>query len=147
MRINILPVRPGKLHVITVTLRVLSLANRTLNRNLPLLLGNRSENGAKDLTGARPHHSHNDRPRVRKIINDNYCAHLVAGQVSPVCVTGKIDCFVTGAARNLNCVPVTGKDCYPVTGYSETRTHLPVYYHVANLVPFADGSPQERCKS
>ena len=147
MKINILPVRPGKLHVITVTLRVLSLANRTLNRNLPLLLGNRSEDGAKDLTGARPHHSYNDRPRVRKIINDNYCAHLVAGQVSPVCVTGKIDCLVIGAARNLNCVPVTGKDCYPVTGYSETRTHLPVYYHVANLVPFADGSPQERCKS
>ena len=123
MRINILLVHPGRLHVITVTLRVLSLANRTLNRNLPLLLGNRSEDGAKDLTRARPHHSRNDLPRVRKIINDHYCAHLVARQVSPVCVTGKIDCFVTGAA------------------------HLPVYYHVANLVPFADGSPQERCKS
>ena len=115
-----------------------------LNRNLPLLLGNRSEDRAKDLTGARPHHSHNVRPRVRKVINDNYCVHLVARKVSPVCVISKVNCFVTGAAKNLNCVPVTGKDRYSVTGNSETRTHLPVYYHVANLVPFPDGSPQKK---
>ena len=40
--------------------------------------------------------------------------------------------------------PVTGKDCYSVTGNSKTRTHLPVYCHVANLVPFADGLPQKK---
>ena len=68
----------------------------------------------------------------------------MAGKVSPVCVTGKVDCFVTGAAKNLDCVPVTGKDCYPVTGNSETRTHLPVYYHVVNPVPFAGSSAQKK---
>ena len=54
------PVHQGRLHIITLILRVLSHTNRTLNRNLPLLPGNRSEDRARDLTGSRPVHTHND---------------------------------------------------------------------------------------
>ena len=31
-----------------------------------------------------------------------------------------------------------------MTGNLKTRTHLPVYHHVANHVPFAGGSPQKK---
>ena len=68
----------------------------------------------------------------------------MARKVSPVYVTGQVNCVVTGVTENLNCVPVTGKDYYSVTGKSKTRTHLPVYCHVANLVPFAGGLPQKK---
>ena len=50
----------------------------------------------------------------------------------------------------MNCVYVTGKeyvtrkDCSLVTGNQKTRTLSNVYYHVANLAPFAGGSPQKK---
>ena len=67
----------------------------------------------------------------------------MAGEVPPVCVTGQVNCFVTGVEEILNSVSVAGKDCHSVTGNLKTRTHLPVFYHVANHVPFAGGLPQK----
>ena len=60
----------------------------------------------------------------------------MAGKVSPVYVTGPLDYFVHSVVKDSNCVPVTGN--------LETRTHLPVFYHVASHVPFAGGSPQKK---
>ena len=68
----------------------------------------------------------------------------MAGEVSPVCVTGKVNCSVTGVEEILNSVPVAGKDCYSVTENLKTRTHLPVFCHVASHVPFAGGLPQKK---
>ena len=63
----------------------------------------------------------------------------MTGKVVPVCVTSQVNCYVSGVVEDSKNVTVTGKDCF-----SETRTHLPVFYHVANHVPFAGGSPQKK---
>ena len=65
-------------------------------------------------------------------------------EVVPVCVTGKVNCVVTGVEEILNSVSVTGKDCHSMTGNLKTRTHLPVFCHVANHAPFAGGLPQKK---
>ena len=80
---------------------------------------------ATDLTGAKLLLSPSDLPRHRSSIYDNYCV-------------------VTGAVRDLNSVPVTGKDCHCVNQSLKTRTLSPVYCHVANHVPFAGGLPQKK---
>ena len=80
---------------------------------------------ATDLTGAKLLLSPSDLPRHRSSINDNYCV-------------------VTGAVRDLNSVPVTGKDCHCVHQSLKTRTLSPVYCHVASHVPFAGGLPQKK---
>ena len=103
------------------------------------------EDVGRDLTGARlPLHFPSDRPRHRSSINDNYCAQFVAGEVVPVCVTGKVNCVVTGVEESLNSVSVTGKDFHSVTRNLKTRTHLPVFCHVVNPVPFAGGLLQKK---
>ena len=79
----------------------------------------------RDRTGAKLLRSPSDLPRHRSSINDNYCV-------------------VTGAVRDLNSVPVTGKDCYCVNPSLKTRTHSPVYCHVASHVLFAGGLPQKK---
>ena len=99
----------------------------------------------RDLTGARlPLRFPSDRPRHRSSISDNYCAQFVAGEVSPVCVTGQVNCVVTGVEEILNSVSVAGKDCHCVMGNLKTRTHLPVFCHVANHVSFAGGLQQKK---
>ena len=143
MRTSILPALQRKVHIITPTVNLPSNFNRKLNKDLPLLLGNRSRNVDKSLLRARPPHIPSDRPRVRKVINDNYCALSVAGNPMSANVSGKVT-SVNSVIEELNCVPVTGKDCSVVTGNPKTRTHLPVDYHVANLVPFAGGLPQRK---
>ena len=144
MRTNVLQALQGRHHVITPMLSLANLAHRKVNRNRHFRLGSSSEDGDTDVTGARPPPFHSDWPRVRKVINDNYCAHSVAGKVSPVCVTGQVNCAVSGVDRDLNSVTVTREDSHSMTGNLKTRTHLPVFCHVANLVPFADGSPQKK---
>ena len=103
----------------------------------------------RDLTGARlPLRFPSDQPRHRSSVSDNYCAQFVAGEVSPVCVTGQVNCVVTGVEEILNSVSVAGKDCHSMTGNIKTRTHLPVFCHVANHVPFCRRfATKERCKS
>ena len=83
------------------------------------------EGVVRDPTGAKLLLSPSDLPRHRSNINDNYCV-------------------VTGAVRDLNSVPVTGKDCYCVNPSLKTRTHSPVYCHVASHVLFAGGLPQKK---
>ena len=51
---------------------------------------------------------------------------------------------MTGAVRDLNSVPVTGKDCHCVHQSLKTRTLSPVYCHVASHVPFAGGLLQKK---
>ena len=109
--------------------RILSLQGNNKNRtgNRVSQLGNSlaTEDVVRDLTGARlPLRFPSDWPRHRSSINDNYCAQFVAEEGSPVCVTGKVNCFVTGVEEIVNSVPVAGKDCYSVTGNLKTRTHL-----------------------
>ena len=142
MRTNVLQALLGRHDGITLMLRLTCLVNKKLNTNLLFRLGNDLGDGDKDLTGARPLLSHSNRPRVRKIINDNYCVHLVAGKVSPVCVPGQENYVVTGVRKISNSVTVTGNDSHLVTGNLETRTHFPVY--CANHVPIAGGSPQKK---
>ena len=67
----------------------------------------------------------------------------MTGNVSPVSVPGSVNYVVHNVVKSSNCVPVTGKDYY-VTRNLKTRTHLPVFCHVANHVPFAGGSPQKK---
>ena len=52
--------------------------------------------------------------------------------------------FVDSVRGDVNCVSVTRMDCSLVTGNQKTRTHSNVYCHVANLAPFAGGSPQKK---
>ena len=144
MRKNVRWVHQERHHVIIPMLRMSSLVHKTLNRNLLFRLGSNLEDVATDLIGARPCHSHSDRPKFKRVINDNYCAQAVAGKVFPVCVTGQVDCVATGVVQDSSCVNVTGKDCYYVTRNLKTRTLLPVYYHVASDVPFAGGLPQKK---
>ena len=87
----------------------------------------------KSLLEARPPHTPNDLPRGRKLINDNYCAISVAGNSETANVSGRVT-LVNSVRKDLNCVPVTGKDCFVVTGNSGTRTPLNVNYGVTNLV-------------
>ena len=51
---------------------------------------------------------------------------------------------MTGAVKDLNSVPVTGKDCHYTKQSLKTRTLSPVYCHVASHVPFAGGLPQKK---
>ena len=51
---------------------------------------------------------------------------------------------MTGAVKDLNSVPVTGKDCHCVNQILKTRTLSPVYCHVASHVLFAGGLPQKK---
>ena len=119
--------------------------NRTRNKVCQLGNSLATEDVVRDLTGARlPLRFPNDQPRHRSSISDNYCAHFVAGKSPSVCVTSKVNCSVTGVEKIVNSVPVTGKDCYSVTGKIKTRTHVPVFYHVASYVPFAGGLPQKK---
>ena len=147
MKISVLlALHKGSLNVST---RIPSLQDNNRNRtgNGVSQLGNSLavEDVGRDLTGARPPlHFPSDRPRHRSSVNDNYCAQFVAGEVVPVCVTGKVNCVVTGVEESLNSVSVTGKDCHSVTGNLKTRTHLPVFCHVVNHVPFAGGLPQKK---
>ena len=118
---------------LNVFTRIHSLQGNSMNRtgNRVYQLGNSlaTEDVVRDLTGARlPLRFPSDRPRHKSSINDNYCAHFVAGKSPSVCVTGKVNCSVTGVEKIGNSVPVTGKDCYSVTGKIKTRTHLPVFY-------------------
>ena len=53
----------------------------------------------RDLVEARPSHALSDSPRVRKIINDNYCVGCVAGKSVCVHVTGKVSCSVNCLTR------------------------------------------------
>ena len=100
----------------------------------------------RDLTGARlPLRFPSDRPRHRSSISDNYCAQFVAGEVAPVCVTGQVNCFVTGVEQILNSVYVAGKDCHPVTVNLKTRTHLPVCCKSCSFCRRV--TAKERCKS
>ena len=69
----------------------------------------------------------------------------VLRKVSPVCVTGQVNCVASGVVQDSNCVNVTGKDCYCVTRNLKIRTLLPtIYYHVASHVPSAGGLPQKK---
>ena len=79
----------------------------------------------RDPTGAKLLLSPSDLPRHKSSINDNYCV-------------------VTGAVKDLNYGPVTGKDCHCMNLSLKTRTLSPVYCHVANHVPFAGGLPQKK---
>ena len=97
-----------KAPVITLIHRVGSPIQRTLNRNLLFWLGNRLDILATDLTGAKLLLSPSDLLRHRSSINDNYCV-------------------VTGAVKDLNSVPVTGKDCHCIRQNLKTRTLSPVY--------------------
>ena len=125
------------LNVSTLTARPQDNNNRIRTGNPVCLLGNNLEGMVKDLTGARLLLSPSDLPRHRSSINDNYCAQVVTGRVSPVSVTGQKDFCVQSV------VSVTGQDYY-VTNNLETRTQLPVYYPVVSHVPFAGGSPQKK---
>ena len=58
-------------------------------------------------------------------------------------MTGQKSFHAPSVIKSSNCVPVTGQNCC-VTGNVETRTQLPVFYHVASHVPFAGGSPQKK---
>ena len=119
--------------------------NRTGNRVSQLGNSLAVKDVGRDLTGTRlPLRFPSDRPRHRSSISDNYCGQFVAGEVVPVCVTGKVNCVVTGVEEILNSVSVTGKDGHSMTGNVKTRTHLPVFCHVANHVPFAGGLPQKK---
>ena len=74
----------------------------------------------------------------------------MAGEVSPVYVTGQVDGVATGVGQNSNSVNVTGKDCYCVTRNLKTRTLLPVYYHVATCQSCSfcrRVTAKEKCKS
>ena len=67
----------------------------------------------------------------------------MTGNLIPVSVTGQKIPHVSSVVKSLNCVPVTGVDCY-VTRNVHTETHLTVLSHVASHVPFAGGLPQKK---
>ena len=58
-------------------------------------------------------------------------------------MTGQKSFHAPSVIKSSNCVSVTGQNCC-VTGNVETRTQLPVFYHVSSRVPFAGGSPQKK---
>ena len=62
----------------------------------------------------------------------------MAGRVVPACVTSQMNVSVSSLGTNPE-LKVAVKDCC-----LKTRTLLPVYYHVANHVPFAGGSSQKK---
>ena len=144
------------LNVTTLTARVAD-NSKTLTGSLVHLYGSRSRGMGRDLTGARPLLTHNDRPRGRRILNDNYCVDCVAGKTVCVHVTSKVSYTVNCVAGKKDCAHVTGqqnsvvperdgkKDCLFVAGKKETVTVLPVNScHVATHVPFANGYPQKK---
>ena len=67
----------------------------------------------------------------------------MTGNLIPVSVTGQKIPHVSSVVKSLNCVPVTGVDCY-VAKNVKTETHLTVLSHVAFHVPFAGGLPQKK---
>ena len=143
MKRNVLPVPLGRVHAITPTVNLLNSVHRKVTRKLPLRLGSRLGNVDTSLLGARPHLTLGHLLKLLRIINDNYCAISVAENSGTASVPGKVS-LVTSVREDLNYVPVTGKDCSVVTGNQKTKTQLPVLYHVANLAPFAGGSPQKK---
>ena len=79
--------------------------------------------------------TYNNRPRGKRILNDNYYVYCVAGRDQYVCVTGIMGIL----EKNL-----TRKDCLVVTRSTETRTFSNVNCGVVKLVPFAGGLPQNK---
>ena len=111
----------------------------------------------RDLTEARPHLTLSDRPRFRKIINDNFCVNYVAGKTVCVlvtskesypvnCVAGKKDCvYVTGKRDTLVTEMAVKKGCLFVTTKKETVNVLPVNScPVVDHVHFANGYLQKK---
>ena len=87
--------------ILSVFTLILSLQGNSRNRtgNRVYQLGNSlaTEDVVRNLTRAGLlFHFPSDRPRHRSSIGDNYCVQFVVGEVSPVCVTGKVNCSVTG---------------------------------------------------
>ena len=89
----------------------------------------------KDLTGVKPLLTHNNRPRGKRVINDNYCVNCVASKDYCACVTGKVE-----TTRK----DMTRKGCLIVANSTETRTHSFVNCGVVKLVPFAGRLPQKK---
>ena len=126
MKINVLPVLNTRFPIVsTLTTSPVNSNNRIRTGNPVYLPGNNWVEGVdKDLTGVVLLRFPSDLPKHRSSINDNSCAQFVTGKLTRVSVTGQ------------------KKFC--VTGNVETRTQLPVFYHVASHVPFAGGSPQKK---
>ena len=145
MRINVIPVLHTRVLIVSTLIISLVSSNYQIRTGNPVYLpGNNWVEGVdRHLTGARLLPFPRDLPRHRSSINDNYCAQFVTGNLIPVSVTGQKSFHAPSVIKSSNCVPVTGQNCC-VTGNVETRTQLPVFYHVASHVPFAGGLPQKK---
>ena len=122
MRTCVLQVRDtGRLFNVTTLTARLADNSKTLTGSLVHLYGSRSRGMGRNLTEARPLLTHKDRPRGRRILNDNYCVDCVAGKTVCVHVTSNVSYTVNCVAGKKRLCPCnrTTEQCSSREGRKE----------------------------